>query len=86
MFSCYIRHINPAKIYPERITQKDKELADDLNYDGIEFPVPKKKNVRIETKNNIPINAFCYENKLTFPIYNLNQKVKSSIDLLLIAD
>ena len=43
MFSCYIRHINPAKIYPERITQKDKELADDLNYDGIEFPVPKKK-------------------------------------------
>ena len=52
----------------------------------LNFLCQKKKNVRIETKNNIPINAFCYENKLTFPIYNLNQKVKSSIDLLLIAD
>ena len=32
------RHINPVKIHPERITQKDKELASDLNYDGIEYP------------------------------------------------
>ena len=64
--------------------QKDREIADDLNYDGTEFLVPKKKISRIKTKNNIRINAFCYENKLTFPIYILNQKVESSIDLFLI--
>ena len=36
---CHVRHINPTKIHPERITRKDKELLSDLNYDGVEFPV-----------------------------------------------
>ena len=35
-------HINPVKIHPERITWEDKKLANDLNYDGIEFPVREK--------------------------------------------
>ena len=39
---------------------------------------------KIETKNNTYINVFCYENKLTFPIYISNQKFENSIDLLLI--
>ena len=28
---CRVRHINPVKIHPERITQKDKELVNDLD-------------------------------------------------------
>ena len=36
---CHIRHINPVQIHPERITQNDKTLVNDLNYDKIEFPV-----------------------------------------------
>ena len=32
-------HFNLIKIHPERIKQKDKRLANDLDYDGIEFPV-----------------------------------------------
>ena len=39
---CHIRHINTIKIHPERITQIDKKLVNDLNYDGIKFPVPKE--------------------------------------------
>ena len=39
---CHIRHINPVKIHSERITQKDKELVNNLNYDGIKFPVPER--------------------------------------------
>ena len=35
-------------------------------------------------KNNICINVFCYENKLTFPIYISDQKFENSIYLLLI--
>ena len=66
---CHVRHINPIKMHPERITQKDKEFINDLNYDGIEFPVSEKKSSKTETKSNICINVFCYENKLTFPIY-----------------
>ena len=41
---------------------------------------------KIETKNNIYINMFCYENKLIFPIYISNQKLKNSMDLLLVTD
>ena len=68
---------------PERITQKDKELANDLNYDVIEFPVWEKFFSKIEAKKNICINVFCYENKLIFPIYISDQKFENSIDLLL---
>ena len=41
---------------------------------------------KIETKSNICINVFCYENKLTFPIYISDQKFENSMDLLLIID
>ena len=40
---CHVRHINPIKTHPERIMQQDKELANDLDYNGIEFPGSKKK-------------------------------------------
>ena len=30
------------KIHPERITREDKKLVNNLNYDGIEFPVREK--------------------------------------------
>ena len=35
-------HINSGKIHAERITQKVKELLNDLNYDGIKSPVSKE--------------------------------------------
>ena len=54
--------------------QNDKEVVNDLNYDGIEFLVSEKQFSKTETKNNICINVFRYENKLTFPIYISDQK------------
>ena len=41
---------------------------------------------KIETKNSICINVFCYENKLTFPICISDQKFENSMGLLLIID
>ena len=32
------------------------------------------------------VNVFCYENKLTFPIYVPYQKFENSMDLLLVID
>ena len=66
--------------------QADKKLANNINYDGVEFPVRKKDFSKIETKNDICINVFCYENKLTFPIYNSDQEFENSMDLLLAID
>ena len=55
--------------------QTDEELANDLDYEGIEISVQEKNFSKIETKNNICINVFSYENKLffqsTFQIKNL---------------
>ena len=52
-------------MHPERITREDKELINTLDYERIEFPVSNK----IEVKNKICINIFCYENKLTYPVH-----------------
>ena len=79
---CHVRHINGAKIHPERITQKDKKLVNDLDYDGIEFPVQEKDFSKIETGNNIYF-VFGYENGLTFPIYVSEEKFETFMDLLL---
>ena len=39
---CHIRHLNPLKIHPERVTEADKNMVNDLDYKGIEFFVYKK--------------------------------------------
>ena len=83
---CHVRYINPVKIHPERITRDDEKLANDLNYDRIEFPVLEKDFGQIEKKNNICINVYCYENKLVFPIYVSDQKSENSMDLLLVIE
>ena len=36
-------------------------MIDDLDYEGIEFPVSKRDYCKIENKNNICINVFCCE-------------------------
>ena len=61
-------------------------MVNDLHYEGIKFPVSKKDYCKIEQKNNIYINVFCYENDLTYSVYVSDQKFKNCIDLLLISD
>ena len=41
---------------------------------------------KIEKKNDICINVFCYENNLIYPAYISNEKFKNYVDLLLIID
>ena len=53
--------------------------------DGTEGFSKIEKNQN-KTKQNICINVFCYENKLTFPIYVSDQKFENSMDLLLVFD
>ena len=71
---------------PKEITQEDKELTSDLDYDGIEFPVQEKDFDKIEVKNNICINVFGYENGLVFPIFVSDQKFEDLMDLVLLID
>ena len=73
----HVSHINPVKIHPERITQSDKELINDLDYDGIKFPVDKEDFSKIKTKTNVCVNVYFYENKLVFPIRMSDQKFEN---------
>ena len=61
-------------------------MVNDLNYEGIKFPFSKKDYCKIEKKNNICINVFCYENDLTYLVNVSDQKFKNCLDLLLIAN
>ena len=45
---CHIRHLNPLKFHPERITKADKNMAKNFDYEDIEFPVSKKDFSKIE--------------------------------------
>ena len=80
---CHVRHINLSNKHPEIIKKTDKKIAEELNYDEIEFPVQEKNFKEIEGKNNICINVFGYENRLDFPTYISDQKCEDSMDLLL---
>ena len=74
---CHIRHLNPQIEHPERIKKGDKQMINELNYDGIAFPVTQKQYNKIETQNSIRINVFGYENGQSFAF-------KDQINLLLI--
>ena len=76
---CHIRHLNLVEKNPQRITKKDKEMINNLDYEGMKFPVSKKDYCKIERGNNICINRVCYESG-----YVSNQKFKDCMDLLLI--
>ena len=45
---CHIIHLNPLKTHPERIAKADKKMANDLDYEDVEFPVSKKYFSKIE--------------------------------------
>ena len=55
---CHIRHLNPLKKDPQRVTLKDKELVKTLDYSGVTFPVSIKDIKQIEQQNKININVF----------------------------
>ena len=40
-------------MHPERITQKDKELTNDLHYDEIKLPADKEDFSKIEKKKTM---------------------------------
>ena len=57
---CHVRHLNFESVKLCRITKKDRVIAEDLNYSGIDFPVSKNDYDKIEVLNGININVFCY--------------------------
>ena len=82
---CHIRFLNPQRTNPQRINRVDKQMINELNYDGIAFPVTQKQYNKIETQNNIRINVFGYEKGQPFPIHISKEEFENQMNLLLIA-
>ena len=57
-----------------------------LNIKVFKFPIFEKDFGKIEKKNIICVNMFCYENELAYPIYVSDQKCENCRDLLLITN
>ena len=81
---CHIRHLNPQIKYPERIKKEDKKMINELNYNGIYFPLSQKHCNKVEKKNSIRINVFSYENGQPFPIHISKETFEYQMNLLLI--
>ena len=81
---CHLRHLSPQIEHLERIKKGDKQMINELNHDGITFPVMQKQYNKIETQNSIRINVFGYENGQPFPIHISKETFKDQMNLLLI--
>ena len=81
---CHIRHLNPQTKYPERIKKEDKKMINELNYDGIDFPLSQKHYNKVEKQNSIRINVFGYEDGQPFPVHISKDTFEDQMNLLLI--
>ena len=61
-------------------------MIQELNSQGVDFPVSLKDYNRIEEQNNINISVFGYENKQFYPICVSKQKNEDILNLLLITE
>ena len=81
---CHIRNLNPEEKNPQRIKKEDKKMINELNYDGINFPVSQQHYNKVEKQNSIRINVFGYENGQPFPIHISKETFEDQMNLLLI--
>ena len=81
---CHIRHLNPQEKNPQRIKKEDKKMINELNYDGINFPISQKHYNKVEKQNSIRINVFGYEDGQPFPINISKETFEDQMNLLLI--
>ena len=86
---CHVRHLNPHKKNPQRITKDDMEFAKRLGYSGITYPVARNQISLIEKQNKINIFVYGYntEIKAPYPIYPTHypkEPYSDNLDLLYI--
>ena len=64
--------------------KRTRRWINELNYDGIDFPLSQKHYNKVEKQNSIRINVFGYENGQPFPIHISKETFEDQMNLLLI--
>ena len=57
-------------------------MVEELNYQGVEFPVAAKHYGKIEEQNSINVNVFDYGDEQFYPIYVSKQNNDKELNLL----
>ena len=82
---CLARACNPVAIHPERITAKLQEQAEELNWDGCQFPMAVNKIKLFESRNpHISVNCFGWRSGSVFPLKIVREEKECHVDLLLL--
>ena len=55
-------------MHPERIKKADKNMVNDVDYEGIEFPISKKILTRLKRRRIFALMS-CYANNMVYPVY-----------------
>ena len=61
-------------------------MVNELDYAGINFPVPVSQCCRIEVQNDVNVNIFGYENKNFYPVRVSNKENEKEFNLLLLTE
>ena len=81
---CHVRHLNLIDKNSNRISKKDKRIANSLDYSDVQFLVSHKDYSKVEDKNSININVFSYDDNVIHPIYISNKNFNNHMNLLMI--
>ena len=81
---CHIRHLKTQEKDPQRIKKEDKKMINEMNYEGIEFPLSQKHYNKVKKQNSIKINVFGYEDGQPFPMNISKETFEDQMNLLLI--
>ena len=81
---CITRACNQVEIHPERISAKLREQAEELNWDGCQFPMAVDKIKYFEARNpQISVNVFGWNGSI-FPLKNIREEKECHVDLILL--
>ena len=77
--------LHPCHRHSERIC-KYRDYSNELNFDGISFPVKMADIPKFEKQNEISVNVFGYEKYEIFPVHITKNRYERHIKLLLLSD
>ena len=80
---CHVRLINPQNRNAEIINKQDKQIAANLNYSDIVFPLDINDYEKNEDRFQMQVNVFSYEKKV-YPFYISKKSYDQTLNLLLI--
>jgi len=84
---CLARALNPVGRDSERVTKELRKQAEELNWNGITFPVTLNEIDKFERNNTaLSINVFGHEERFFYPLQISKHERKDVVDLLLISN